>query len=302
MLKANPLQRCHRRQAIAKEILDSSDELLESNCRKLKTLFPKELEFISKEGRFDFEASQQGSRVFAVVSLLSELLKGDTQLVESINSIIRLIGNRSPNIDLETMSARITTKKALTPAVSMNAQGSSVKRWSVVSTHARPLLMELTLAGAAAYKEVLQKDGRFAQPLRTTMPALEASLKNTDISQALPDVRRTPQKQWVSAQALKLKSSIDSARRESARLRSFAPLRTGCLTVFCIRRVPANPDDQEVNFYLQLLTYRSLLFVVRLQCQEDGSLRLPERSGTVTWHSIDGWLSALLSEATQGDI
>eukprot|EP00439_Symbiodinium_sp_Y106_P048314 s6257_g6.t1 len=282
MLKRHPFSRCSERQRIAQEILDSASELLESNCRKLKFLYLSELRFVAKEGRFDQSASEQGSRLYAVISTMSELLKGDTQLVESINSIIRLISTRCPSIDLETLSARITVKKALTPELPASGKGKGYanKRWSVVSSHAKPLLMELSLGGTA-YKQTLDNVERFSQPMRTNMPALESTLQNTDLSRALPDIRRTPQKQWVSSQATKLKASIEAARRESARLKAFAPLRPACLTVFCIRRAA---DHQNQDFYLQLLTYRSLLLVVRLKCEADGSLRLPQRSGTATWY------------------
>ncbi|CAE7717143.1 unnamed protein product [Symbiodinium sp. CCMP2456] len=285
MLKRQPFSRCSERQRIAQEILDSAPELLESNCRKLKFLYLSELRFVAKEGRFDQNASEQGSRLYAVISTMSELLKGDTQLVESINSIIRLISTRCPSIDLETLSARITVKKALTSELPASGKGKGYanKRWSVVSSHAKPLLMELTLAGTA-YRQTLDNVKRFSQPMRTTMPALESTLQNTDLSRALPDIRRTPQKQWVSSQATKLKASIDAARRESARLKAFEPLRPACLTVFCIR---CAADHQKQDFYLQLLTYRSLLLVVRLKCEADGSLCLPQHSGTEIFTTVE---------------
>ena len=262
--------------------MDATNESLEANCRKLKDLYGDELLHVSQHGRFNMKASQQGSRLFTVVSLMSELLNGDTQLVESINSIIRLIGDRCPSIDLETMSARIITKKALTPATtetSASGRRSLSKRWSSFSTRAKPLLMELTMAGMA-YKQIMEDAQRFTQPARATMPALEGSLHNTDISKALPDVRRTPQKQWVSAQVKRLKASIEAARRESGRLKSYAPLMPACFTVFCIRRAA---DHQDRTLYVQLMSYRSLLFVVRLQSHADGSLRWPNGPGTVPW-------------------
>ena len=78
---------------MAKELLNTADADLEANCRKLKSRCRGELEYVASEGKFDM----QNPVLFGIVSTMAELLKGDTQLVESINSIIRLVGQRCPN-------------------------------------------------------------------------------------------------------------------------------------------------------------------------------------------------------------
>ena len=57
------------------------------------------------------------SKVFAIVSSFAEALIADTQLVESVNSIIRLISTRCHRIDLPAMSARVIDALNSTTAV-----------------------------------------------------------------------------------------------------------------------------------------------------------------------------------------
>jgi hypothetical protein len=81
------------------------DESLEANTRKLKTLCESDLKCLEVEGRFPQELTK-GSKLWAIVSAFAEALLGDTQLVESINSIIRLISTRCIRIDLPGLSSR----------------------------------------------------------------------------------------------------------------------------------------------------------------------------------------------------
>ena len=278
-----PTQRCSERQRVAKEMLEAT--VLESNARKLRTLCRDELEHLAQEGRFDLTATRQGSKLYAIVSTMAELLKGDTQLVESINSIVRLIGTRCPNIDLETMSARITTKKAVTG--NLSGTGALAKRWTNVLTHAKPLLLEMTSAGSD-YKRVLHDVARFSQPTRTSLAALDPALKNTDLAKALPDVTPTPKRKWSSSTAAGIKKALDAAKRESARLKSFAVLRPASMTIICIRQGKSGEcgdpscDQRDTQFFLHATSYRSVLFVLKLQLNEDGSLELPSRPEVTT--------------------
>ena len=256
-------------------------DILEANCRKLRTLCEAELRYVAQEGRFDLAATPYGSKLFAIVSTLAELLKADTQLVESINSIVRLIGTRCPSIDLETMSARITTKKAVTGNL---PRGSESKRWSNVFLYAKPLLLEMTSAGDS-YKQILHDVGRWSQPTRTSMSVLDAALKNTDLTKALPDLKPTPERKWASSHAALIKKAVDAAKRESAKLKAFAALRPASMTVICIRQ----SQEQALQFFLQATSYRSILFVVKLQAKADGSLEVPrDLQITTTMHLLNG--------------
>ena len=97
----------------ATELLNTPDDMLEFNARRLKHLCSEELAYVSEHGRFNFRWSDRGSMLFSIVSSMADGLLGDTQLAESINSCIKLICTRCPKIDLSTLSARITIKKAI---------------------------------------------------------------------------------------------------------------------------------------------------------------------------------------------
>ena len=107
------LFRKDKTKGIAEELLSSIPGEMEANARKLTMLCRDELQYSATTGKIHLQATSQGSQLLAIVSTMATMLTGETQLVESMNSIIRLIGNRCPSIDLATMSARLTIKKAL---------------------------------------------------------------------------------------------------------------------------------------------------------------------------------------------
>ena len=281
-----PNQRCTERIEVAKDILQTATEDLECNVAKLRRLFKDELEFVAANGRFDLQATDQGSLLFATVSSMSEMLRADTQSVESINSIIRLIGNRCPAIDLETMSCRITAKKSVTQ--DLPGVGAAAKRWSNVYAHAKPLLQEMTAAGDG-YKKVLHDTARFSPPTAQTMAALEPSLANTDLTKALPDLKITPERQWASSHAARLKKALDEAKRESAKLKAVAALRPASLTIVGIRRAG---DQTGTQWFLHATSYRSLLFLVKLHVNADGCLSVPNKMEFTTSLQLLGSLRA----------
>ena len=271
---------------MAKEILRTSTEDLECNVAKLRRLFEDELQFVAANGRFNLQATHQGSLLFATVSSMSEMLRADTQCVESINSIIRLIGNRCPAIDLETMSCRITAKKSVTQ--DLPGVGAAAKRWSNVYAYAKPLLQEMTAAGDG-YKKVLQDTDRFSPATSQTMAALEPSLANTDLTKALPDLKITPERQWASSHAARLKRALDEAKRESAKLKAVAALRPASLTIVGIRRAG---DQTDTQWFLHATSYRSLLFLVKLHVNADGCLSVPDKMEFTTSVHLLGSLHA----------
>ena len=275
LLARPPGTRCSDRQQIAKDVLATQDEELECNTRKLKVQCRYDFEFLAEQGRFDLQ-QDGGSKLFAVVSTMAELLKGDTQLVESINSIIRLIGTRCPSIDLETMSARVTVKKAAKGELA--EAGALAKRWSSILRFAKPLLLDMVAAGAG-YKEVMSDAARFEQPPCRNMASLDIALCNKDITKALPDLKKSSSRQWASAQARVLKKALEQARQESKRMQAYTPLKPGSLTIVCVRPV-SNKNQQEL--FLQVGQYRSIVFMRKLEHLADGSLKVTPGTGIVS--------------------
>ena len=120
---------CHIAAGIAEELLQTPDEDLECNARKLKHFAQEELKNIVASATLE-----RAPRVQSVVGLIVQHFSGDTQQVEGINSIIRLVGNRCPRISLRQLSARIVLKKCL----GLESLGHHRKKWSVVKTLAGP--------------------------------------------------------------------------------------------------------------------------------------------------------------------
>ena len=52
-------------------------------------------------------------RLYAVIRAIAHLAQGDTQEVEGTNSLVKIMGERCPNISLELLSSRICMRKAL---------------------------------------------------------------------------------------------------------------------------------------------------------------------------------------------
>ena len=61
----------------------------------------------------NLDATPQGSKLVALVLLVADSMRGDTQEIEGINSQIRMIGNRCPRIDLLHLSSRIALKHSM---------------------------------------------------------------------------------------------------------------------------------------------------------------------------------------------
>ena len=165
---------------VADELLATPDECLEANSRKLKHMCYNELRFISNIGRF---MPNRPSKLWGFMNSLADCWLGDTQLVEAINSMVRLIGNRCPRIDLSSMSSRITVKKSILPMQSHLK--ASAKRWSSVREHAAPMLQDLLQSGHG-FKTVLHARDRFAPVVPVSCLELHSLLGNQDILKAVP--------------------------------------------------------------------------------------------------------------------
>ena len=86
---------------------------------------------------------------------IASVWHGDTQPIESINSIVRMIGERCPRIDLAGMTSRIIIKKALASLAGSFSSDPTrkvvVKNRSVMREHAGRLLPGLNGSGDSSY-------------------------------------------------------------------------------------------------------------------------------------------------------
>lgn len=157
---------------------------MEANTRKIKHICRDDLEHMSKHGRFDLASTPHGNILWAILNSTAELWANDTELVESINSMVRLIGTRSPGIKLDSMSARIMVKKSVLGLCP--TKPSERKRWTIVRSFTEPLLQELVQTGSG-YKEVLGQSDRFTPVAAVSCVGLHKRLNNQNLKHAIPD-------------------------------------------------------------------------------------------------------------------
>ncbi|CAE7562245.1 unnamed protein product [Symbiodinium sp. CCMP2592] len=281
LLHRAPHARCTTRKTIATELLACSPNELEANCRKVVLLCRSELEHMASEGNFQLHAHPKGSLLYSIVNTFAELLHGDTQLVESINSIVRFVSTRCPSMDLHTLSARLTCKKAVTGCMDAASEANR-KRWTAVEAFARPLLQELTEA-AHEYKAVLDAAHRYEQPVRQTLQDMETSLSNTNLAVAFPDLKPTVATRWAGSQASKLKKALEMEwgclGPKGTCARSKAAAAAG-FTVFCLQD---SQQPEALRVFVRACSYRSVLTVAELEAHSDGKLRF--RSGRMHFTS-----------------
>ena len=118
---------------------------MESSTRKIVFLCHDEFAFIREHGRFQNAAelpSPSGSLLWSIVSLMQRFLYAETQAIEGLNSLVKLIGKRCPNISLELLSSRLSLKKQL-GLVDGGRQKASSRRWSAMQGSTQAMVREL---------------------------------------------------------------------------------------------------------------------------------------------------------------
>ena len=243
---------------IAAEILSTADSELEANTLKIKRICRAELEFIAEFSYFNLQATPQGSLLFALMKSLSCVWHGDTQLIESVNSQIRMLGQRCPRMDLLGMSSRIIIKKTMSQVAGKTSKGRSVKKWSDVRRAAGPLLQELNESGNG-YKLVLQDKTRF-DPHATkgiTCKDLHPALENVDLAKALPDSKPTQAAKFAATQALRWKRVRETACKQFSLAKQHTMLSVLVLQGASRGSLLSNRLDESCS-ELPLLSYRQL--------------------------------------------
>jgi len=242
---------------IADELLQTPDELLEANARKVKRMCLVELKFISNQGRF---MPNKASKLWGLINSMADVTLGDTQLVESINSLIRLIGNRCPRIDLPGMSARVTVKKSVLPIQS--SLKASAKRWSSVREHAAPLLQELLQSGDA-FKHVLSQTDRFSIVDPVTCEQLHPSLTNTDFRKAAPVQGDIQALHWAHQHAINWRRNTERIPKNSKNddiVDSHSKLRRAISMYAMFRHWRGEGEDADTGLaYVHAASHRSVV-------------------------------------------
>jgi hypothetical protein len=79
---------------------------LKVNARKLRQLARNDIEQAARDGT-------TGLRLYTIILGLRRMAKSDIQCLEGVNSMVKCIGNRAPNMSLALLASRIVSKKPL---------------------------------------------------------------------------------------------------------------------------------------------------------------------------------------------
>ena len=254
------------------ELVNTPGERLEFNARQLKGLCGDELAIIAKDGFIPLKHTDQGSMVLAIVSSINSALMADTQMVESINSIIKLISTRCPRIDLETLSARLVIKKAGSAAFAKDAvhgsfdEDRSIKKWSKLKHILFPILSECMGVGDT-YNDILNGQGRFTPPGPIQDHALlHPKLCNKDLGLALPDVGSNDRRLHWIVHCLR-----EVARASSTQLDGLGSLHRTC----ALLSLRTGPLFSPGFFVVRTGNRRSELFLITVDFDAAGNVAIP---------------------------
>lgn len=169
-----------RTPGMAKRFLDTEDAVLDSSSRKIRTLCEDELVIAATKEVLPLTLPH--GLLFALLSMMGRISRADTQSTESINSLIRLYTERTPNLSLELLSSRVFNKKWLTHGSGKEAEQK--KTWKAIQPFASQMLTTASTAGLD-YHEVLDNERRWAMPLASDYQGCPT---DTDYWKKLPDV------------------------------------------------------------------------------------------------------------------
>jgi hypothetical protein len=113
-------------------VLDTADDMLECNTRKLKLKYTSEFQFAAETGRAKHV-------IFTFSLCLRSLLFPDTQANEGVNNLLKGISTRCRNIGLPLLSSRTSIKKAM----GVGSRDSCGKKWSVIRDSASALVVSI---------------------------------------------------------------------------------------------------------------------------------------------------------------
>jgi hypothetical protein len=122
------VKECPDRKRVALSILSADPKDLDINIRKIKHLCLEDLLFASQSGK-------SGPRLYMLVWIIRRQIQTDVQECEGVNSMIKKAGQRSPNMTLPLLWARVSLKKRIL----YSSRGQSSK-WSVRREQAQSVL------------------------------------------------------------------------------------------------------------------------------------------------------------------
>ena len=133
---------------VANEILEIDSSLLDPTTCKLRSMCKDELTHLKDTGCFQAVPSESGSFCYTLIKAVSRLCFAETQAIEGLNSQIKLVSKRCPNISLELLASRLLVKRTIASFGSghSSAETSLMKRkkWSLIKPFAESKVAQLS--------------------------------------------------------------------------------------------------------------------------------------------------------------
>lgn len=160
---------------------------VDSNAKKMLTIFNAELNVAADEGIC-------APKLWIVLAAIRRKLQASVRRVESLNSLITVQGDRSPNITLELLSARVGLKVALeVPAMKQCGNW----RWSKIA----PQVEQVFQTCCDHYedgKDVAALDNRWSCPLPVPESLRPSSEEMKLLPQYRPGFNLSPSVLWAT--------------------------------------------------------------------------------------------------------
>ena len=182
LVKSNDTWFCLVRQAVAKELLEASDEQLEINARKVRKLFRQDLLNAQRTGLLtgSLRVTMRG---------IAWHWQADTRECERVNKMLNLFTERAPTASFELQSSRACLKHFLGEAGNPGSR-SCRRKWSVFKPVARNC-MELCLGSWGDRREVQNNTLRWDRPTRPQLPSTkEIDREAAKLYPRMPTVRK----------------------------------------------------------------------------------------------------------------
>ena len=154
---------------VAEELLQL--ETMDHATKAIKQLCRSELTQLSQSGAFErAPQSPSGSLLWSLLTMMSRFCYAETQSIEGLNSVVKLLGRRCPHITLELLSSRLAIKRMLGQA---DGATGCRKKWSVIKELAEREVADLTQYATQALP-ILADASRWSNAASVPFPAQHA--------------------------------------------------------------------------------------------------------------------------------
>ncbi|CAE7193638.1 unnamed protein product [Symbiodinium natans] len=192
LLKEKPLR-------VASDILASQN--LDHATQRVRKLCARELQHMAQTGMFmrsgTSDASKHGSILWTIVQMMARLYYAETQSIEGLNSIVKLLGRRCPNISLELLSSRLTIKRMIGQADGVTG---CRKSWAVIKNLAESAVVDLAEHSTSSLA-ILANEARWANAKSETFALTTTLTRQAALCDTAPNASSSSMSQSSQAHA-----------------------------------------------------------------------------------------------------